>query len=168
MSGKSIPVLKKRLKEKSDALKQCEEDVNNLVKERRKGSDSFLVSQGEIITEVVQRFDQLASVLTRKRDQLLLHLKDEMKELHASSSARDCEEVEQLQEKLKKVSLRRQTVIFHHLNCCVKGSWEIFSKLPLSITAVSQGVTRAGGSRKQVGIPVKVLVHQPVQREPFN
>ena len=119
MSGRSIPVLKKRLKEKSDALKQCEEDVNNLVKERRKGSDSFLVSQGEIITEVVQKFDQLASVLTRKRDQLLLHLKEEMKELHASSSAKDCEEVEQLQEKLKKVALRRQTVKLLHLNCCV-------------------------------------------------
>ena len=102
MSGKGIHVLKKRLKEKSDALKQCEEDVDKIVKERRHDSKSFLASQGEIITEVVQQFDQLAGVLTRKRDEILLHLKEKMKEIHASSSTSECED---LHERLKKVCL---------------------------------------------------------------
>ena len=102
-SKAGMPVLKRRLQEKLQTLRQCEGDLSLSVSTRRGQHDAFMRQKKEVLRQVHAEFDRLSAAIEKKRQEVTAAVESEMED-HYQRSVRDWRGTEDLQGKLELVS----------------------------------------------------------------
>lgn len=97
-----MPVLKKRLQEKIQTLRQCEDDLSSLASARRLQQDTFMRQKETILSQVRAEFDRLSVALEKKRNDVTTAVANEMDYIYQKSMG-DCRNTEGLQDKVDAV-----------------------------------------------------------------
>lgn len=97
-----MPVLKRRLQEKLQTLKQCEDDLSTSASARRVQQDIFTRQKRTILSQVSAEFDRLSAALETKRKDVTAAVENEMDDFYHKSMG-DCKDAEYLQERVDTV-----------------------------------------------------------------
>ena len=104
-SKAGMPVLKRRLQEKLQTLRQCEDDFSTSASARRGQRDLFMRQKTTILSQVCAEFDRLSAAIDKKRKEVAAAVESEMEDLY-QKSMRDSRDTEDLQGKVNKVRQR--------------------------------------------------------------
>ena len=97
-----MPVLKRRLQEKLQTLRQCEDDLSNSASARRVQQDIFMRQKGTILSQVSAEFDRLSAALEAKRKDVTAAVEKEMDEFYHKSMG-EYKDASDLQERVDTV-----------------------------------------------------------------